>query len=239
MDTSKKELLKLLTQNTHYHAYQLFEWMLDDVLADIIGQRKKFPPPLEAVPAIREISGCYAKCVKLGREFEDILGDVYQEIAASSTQKHFGQYFTPFSVATLMAQMTMGDLRQYQSDDRICTVMEPACGSGAMILAFARAAMNKYGPDILPYLSFTAIDKDSVCARMCAVQFMSNLFVHRLTLGEICVYSGNSLTFEDFKLIVHASKPGYTPPPADDPKKLTQIRSAALAKTHGEQISLF
>jgi type I restriction-modification system DNA methylase subunit len=87
----------------------------------------------------------------LENPFEDILGGYYMECALSHKgQKWNGEFHTPKAICDLMAQMTLGDLSGLPADGPI-TVLEPACGAGAMILATAQiAAVCASQPSTLP-----------------------------------------------------------------------------------------
>ena len=59
-----------------------------------------------------------------GNEDGDPLGDVF--MSAISFGEH-GQYFTPYPLSSLMAAITMPELKDGQ------TILDPSCGSGVMI----------------------------------------------------------------------------------------------------------
>ena len=89
-----------------------------------------------------------------GHPFEDLLGAHYMESALSKKgQQWNGEFHTPKPVCDLTARMTMGDMNSLPAEGPI-TVCEPACGSGAMILAVAEACP----PEIRRRLRVTAID---------------------------------------------------------------------------------
>ena len=90
--------------------------------------------------------------------YGDLLGRYYTE---HITQGHNGQYFTPEGVAGLIAGLSVD--RDNPPTGK--TIYDPACGSGRLLLEFARVAPNNafYGND----LSIT-------CAKMTALNMMFN-----------------------------------------------------------------
>lgn len=105
------------------------------------------------------------------RDDVDALGDVY--MSAISFGEH-GQFFTPQSVADVMAEVTTPEVKDGQS---IC---DPCCGSGTLLLAAAKKN---------PRARFVGIDLDERCAKMCAL----NIALRELS-GT--VYCGNTLSGE-------------------------------------------
>jgi len=107
---------------------------------------------------------------------QDILGAVYEQFGMASD--HFGQYFTPTPVCRLVADLS-GPVAA-DSEDRRPMVSDPACGSGRMLLTAASE-----NPDAV----FVGQDKDSMCAKMAALNFCCfNL--------DGYVVQGDSLTIE-------------------------------------------
>jgi len=106
----------------------------------------------------------------------DVLGAVYEEYGMSSDA--FGQHFTPHSVCETMVEIA-GVVDENDTDDRQ-TVLDPACGSGRMLLTAGR---NQ--PDAL----FVGQDKDPLCARMTA---LNCCFLNL----DAYIVQGDSLTVE-------------------------------------------
>jgi len=106
----------------------------------------------------------------------DVLGAVYEEYGMSSDA--FGQHFTPHTVCEMMVEIA-GVVDENDTEDRQ-TVLDPACGSGRMLLTAGRKQ-----PDAL----FVGQDKDPLCARMTA---LNCCFLNL----DAYVVQGNSLTVE-------------------------------------------
>ncbi len=88
---------------------------------------------------------------------KEILGYIYMEWNISN--KHSGQFFTPFSVAKMMAMLTgeTGGL-----------INDPACGSGIMLIAKATILTNEEIDKSL----FVGQDLDLTCIKMTALNMM-------------------------------------------------------------------
>lgn len=119
----------------------------------------------------------------------DVLGAIYTELELQSAAR--GQYFTPYDICRVMAEMTLGDperLAQLLERNGFVRAAEPACGAGAMIIALAEA-MRARGINYQRHLHMTAVDIDPRAVHMAYIQ---------LTLMHIpaVVIVGNSLSME-------------------------------------------
>ncbi|MFJ5338777.1 ArdC-like ssDNA-binding domain-containing protein [Pectobacterium sp. CHL-2024] len=125
-----------------------------------------------------------------GMEFSaaDFLGSVFMELELGDRRR--GQYFTPYSVAYMMAKMQLSDgLPALTSGERdFITVSDPACGAGGLIVAMAQA-MLEAGFNPQKQMVAVCVDIDPVAAMMAYVQ---------LALCGIpaMVIVGNSLSME-------------------------------------------
>ena len=118
-----------------------------------------------------------------------------------------------------------------------------------MLLAAARTLYRMHGKDALLNWSFTGVDLDGICARMCAVQLLGNAHMHDAPLGEIAVYRADSLRLGLMpgyapEVIIHATAAASSPDsavvlPATHPSRLASIREAAKTTMPMDQISLF
>ena len=115
----------------------------------------------------------------------DVLGEIYTALNLANAKT--GQYFTPWPIAEFMAQITYGDQLE-NLDKPFLTVSEPSCGSGVMVLAFAKVLMQS-GHNPCKRMWVKCIDIDRLAALMCYIQ---------LSLWNIpaIVYVGNGLTDE-------------------------------------------
>lgn len=130
----------------------------------------------------REALGHFAEAFQIiiSNPDHDVVGDVYQ---GAITYGEHGQYFTPETVCDLMAQMSSHDIgNEPEGDpDKPFRVLDPACGSGRMLMRYNRASKRRCW--------FEAIDIDHRCAKMAAINFALRDMEGRVTCG-------NSLTLE-------------------------------------------
>jgi len=97
--------------------------------------------------------------------YQDILGSVYTELG--QREKRFGQYFTPWSVARMMAEITFGDIVPREPGQPPLRVIEPCVGSGILMLAAAETIEERCpGMIARGEVEFYGIDIDPVCVLM-------------------------------------------------------------------------
>ena len=146
--------------------------------------RRYDPATLKVFP---EILG--AVVMALEEKPTDILGQVFHALELHNTAR--GQFFTPYSICEMMAKINIG------SGDDIAAVMkgrgyiraqEPACGSGAMVIALAEA-MKDAGHNFQQCLHVTAIDIDRRAVHMAYIQFA-------LLHIPAVILEGNTLSLE-------------------------------------------
>lgn len=115
----------------------------------------------------------------------DVLGEIYTALGLANAKT--SQYFTPWPIAEFMTQIVHGEAL---ADDKkpFVTVSEPSCGSGVMVLAFAKGLIAQ-GHNPAQRMWAECIDIDRLAALMCYVQ---------LSLWNIpaVVIVGNGLTSE-------------------------------------------
>ena len=94
--------------------------------------------------------------------WEDHLGKIYMECFGGN--KNMGQCFTPSSVCELCSSVV-----NVPTDNKESSLYEPACGGGAMIIAFLKKC-HESGYDYQRKLFVEAADLDSLCVHMCYTQ---------------------------------------------------------------------
>lgn len=97
--------------------------------------------------------------------FADLLGPAYMDTLGKRGQSWNGEFHTPPAVCQLIARIVAGDSPALPDTGPI-TLSEPACGAGAMILAFAEALPNKAD---IRRLRVTAIDINRTACDMCFI----------------------------------------------------------------------
>jgi len=216
-----------------YQPPELLRWLVNDVLADF-GLRPQEQAPEDAGEWLRRSASVYAD-LAARFPFCDVLGHVYQSIGSRGHRGALGQYFTPPSVSALIGALLAGSMER-PAHGALLRACEPACGSGALVLAFMRAQTETNGLDALRHWSITAIDLDVLCARMCAAQVLSNLFLQRIELGEFVVYSGNALgPRSGLSVVIHTTVADLPPAlvlPAMHPSRVAALR--AVVEAHGD-----
>lgn len=233
------DLTKAIVKLDNRHGYrcdQYFAWLIDDVLAGF-GIKALEIPPEEVIPDIFELGGLYAPQVIQTAPFEDVLGEVYMELASQWKQKSLGQFFTPWPVSSMMARMIIGNELEL-SEDRLRRIIDPCCGGGIMLLAAAHHIMTLHNPEALRSISLTGIDLDRICARLTPCHLLANCYVHQVDLGELLVYRGNALgDLDRLEVVVHATRKDLNPAeyvPAKFKAREVAIQSAAKYVSRGQ-----
>lgn len=151
-----------------YQPHQLLTWMVADVLAGF-GVRCTEKAPADLGDWLLNASGEYARAVA-ARPFEDVLGEVYQSLASRGHRGGLGQFFTPNAVAEFMARLATPTDLPDPREDRFLRMCEPACGSGALILAFIRGVVESKGAAARRRCAAGRSPPSTwtTCARMCA-----------------------------------------------------------------------
>ena len=97
---------------------------------------------------------------------QDFLGDLYMSLGLGNEKN--GQFFTPYSVCTMMAKM-QPDLNDRVDRQGWISVNDPACGAGALLVAFANECKLR-GINYQTSVLFVAQDIDFVTGCMCYIQ---------------------------------------------------------------------
>lgn len=118
----------------------------------------------------------------------DLLGEIYME--SGSGNKHTGQFFTPYHVSLLTAEMSIP--ADYNGEKPI-KISEPTCGSGGMIVAAAEVLYRR-GINFQKRMRVQTQDLDWRAVYMCYVQLslfgINAVVVQGDTLAE--PYTGDS-----------------------------------------------
>lgn len=80
-----------------------------------------------------------------------------------------GQFFTPYHVSKMMAEINFVDLEKHLNEKDFITLSEPCCGSGGMIIAYAETMKNR-GYNYQHQLYVEAVDIDELCFKMVYIQ---------------------------------------------------------------------
>ncbi len=191
-----------------------------DVFADFLDMavcaiRKKTLPPGPAADALEdqymavvkrnapedvrkmpELLGITALAVQEGGC--DFLGQVVGDLELLND--HMGQFFTPYDVSRMIAEMTLADAGELIRAKGFITLAEPASGAGGMIVA-AADVIEKQGFDIGRQLYVDATDISPMCFKMTYLQAS-------LRGIPATIRRGNTLSLEMFE---QAHTPAFLP----------------------------
>lgn len=155
--------------------------------------KRNNPDDIRAMP---ELLGITALAVQDGGQ--DFLGSVVGELELLNS--HMGQFFTPYDLSRLMAEISFEGVDEVIAAKGFVTVQEPACGAGGMILAAADVLAAK-GHDIGQTLYVDATDLAPMCFRMSYLQAS-------LRGIPATIRRGNTLSLEMFE---SARTPAFLP----------------------------
>jgi len=178
-----KELLKGFESSRvfgHVHPYDLYRQWLEAVWAMLEAWRD--PEAFRAATGkltheqgseLGRLFNVYVKAVE-DMPFSDILGELFMRLDVNSVRA--GQFFTPFPIAEFMAKVMFNkDTFMGQVQEKGCvTVCDPACGSGVMLLAFAKVVHDALGREGTGKLELYGMDTDIRCVLMCRIQIRLN-----------------------------------------------------------------
>lgn len=115
---------------------------------------------------------------------QDFLGDLYMQLDLGS---HWaGQFFTPYSVCKMMAQINFRPIVDPADVHPVC-VNDCACGGGATLIAAAHAFRHSIwatGLNPQHYLCFQAQDISTVTALMCYIQLSLQGYAAKIKIGD-------------------------------------------------------
>ena len=98
---------------------------------------------------------------------QDLLGEIFMTLGLGN--EHNGQFFTPYNVCQAMSQLTIGDVAAQVEAQGWISVADPACGAGALLVAFANECLRQkvnYQQSVL----YVAQDIDFTIGLMCYIQ---------------------------------------------------------------------
>lgn len=98
---------------------------------------------------------------------QDFLGELYMSLDLGN--QHVGQFFTPYDVCAMMSEMTSGNLSEQIKEKGWIGVSDPACGAGALLVAFVNECIRQ-NVNYHDHVLFVAQDVDFTVAMMCYIQ---------------------------------------------------------------------
>ncbi|HYV90916.1 MAG TPA: N-6 DNA methylase [Chitinophagales bacterium] len=101
----------------------------------------------------------------LSKEGTDVLGEFYE---ARLQKQGLSQFFTPYPICEFMARIAIGEAQKI-AEERPMRILDPACGSGRMLMVAAHSSEKKH--------EYYGIDIDLTCVKMSALNlFLSGIF---------------------------------------------------------------
>lgn len=132
----------------------------------------------------------------------DIFGDAYEFLMtmyASNAGKSGGEFFTPQEVSELLAKITLVGKKEIRK------VYDPACGSGSLLLQFAKVL----GKDKVRG-GFFGQEINPTTYNLCRI----NMFLHDINFNQFDIHCGNTLTepyhWDDEPFDAIVSNPPYS-----------------------------
>lgn len=99
---------------------------------------------------------------------QDFLGELFMGLNLGS-DRH-GQFFTPYDIGKLMAKINADSLmKEKVKRESWINVVDPACGAGALLVAYANA-MKINGINYQQSALFVGQDIDQLAGKMCYIQ---------------------------------------------------------------------
>lgn len=100
---------------------------------------------------------------------QDFLGSMYHRLDLHQEQK--GQFFTPYHISEFMSKIQVDKTALQEEIERkgYISVSDPACGAGAMLIAFANVVREE-NINYQKYVYFEAQDIDRTAGLMCYLQ---------------------------------------------------------------------
>jgi len=197
IDTARKQFIRLFNQTArHLHRWDVFSDFVRLAASELDIARIRTPENIEQsgkicarydADDIRNFHELFNLMVSaLEAKFHDFIGSIFMELELGSGG--MGQYFTPYSVQSMMARMLIPGIQEKIAREGIATISDPACGSAGMIIAYAECLLEA---DVNPsaHLFASCIDIDPIAADMAFIQ---------LSLLGIAaeVVTGNTLTMQ-------------------------------------------
>lgn len=230
-----KEILDALTSNRSHSPSDWLRAMLSAFKQMTGIEALAESDDLSRHPTTAKCLEAYGKALEKNEPFTDILGPVYMELASKWKQASLGQFFTPQNVAVMMASMCGTAV---EIPGRLTRVIDPACGSGCLLLSYMQVIHRMGRPGELKEFMFVGVDLDPVCADMTAVQVIANCNLHKLEVGELIVVRGNSLMpSEAWQPVVQATAKGRLA--TVDPTAPALREAVSKSAAQQDQLSLF
>ena len=128
----------------------------------------------------------------LDEKHQDFLGQVFSASNFGNARK--GQFFTPYHVSKLMAQINFTDIENQLAEKDFVTLAEPCCGSGGIIIAYVET-MKNHNINFQHKLFVEAIDIDELCFQMAYLQLSLYGIPAKVMLGDTLAYKFSQIIY--------------------------------------------
>jgi len=149
----------------------------------------------QQLQAIRELMETFGEDGEKN-PFTDILGDYFLDLKRSKKAKQYaGEFYTPQTVCDAMSRMTI-DLTNLEISKHIlgkpCSILEPSCGTGRMLLSAAKTLLKKYPQfPLYTYLLTVGVDINLDALKIATIN------TTMWGIPFIAIH-GNTITFQSF-----------------------------------------
>ena len=121
---------------------------------------------------------------------QDFFGELYMALELGN--KRIGQCFTPYDACRLIAELTALDIRTRIAQDGWVAVNDSACGSGAILTAFANACLRQ-DVNYQTSVFFVAQDVSYIAGLMCYLQLSLMGCAGYVVIGDTLLHPGTAL----------------------------------------------
>lgn len=98
---------------------------------------------------------------------QDFLGSLYMELELGNHWK--GQFFTPYNISRMMAEMTLGNIQEQIDKEGWISVCDPTVGGGTMLISAANT-IRRQKVNYQNHVLFVGQDIDRIVAMMAYIQ---------------------------------------------------------------------
>lgn len=170
---------KMCGRHSRYEVWQDMVWMVATAISNAVDKRNFDQREDNYMRIVQKYSKeemnvfpDFFTHIVLGMEENpdcDFLGELYMNLELGN--KNAGQFFTPYSICRLMAEVTIDDdlLKNRIEKHGWISVNDCACGAGATLVAAANHLRN-IGVNYQMQALFVAQDVDATVALMCYIQ---------------------------------------------------------------------
>ncbi|MDR3695600.1 N-6 DNA methylase [Mucilaginibacter sp.] len=145
-------------QSLHTAFTEFLDWtLLPFKMYNTSDQQNQALETYKSHPKVEQLVNLVTLIGDLSEDFNDPIGELYMQAISNG---HNGQYFTPTPICEMISAMTIGEGIENRE-----TILDPACGSGRMLLAAAK--QNRHS-------AFYGADLDSTCCKMALFNMLLN-----------------------------------------------------------------